>query len=82
MLKRIQKRYIDVLHKLTRSYNHTWRRSIKMESAAFNLDNQIQIWKILYANDKTPTIKYDLEVEDNVRINKEELCFKKGYEEN
>ena len=48
------KRYINVLDKLVHSYNHTWHRSIKMEPASVNANNQTQVWKTLYGNDKIP----------------------------
>ena len=76
------KRYIDVIDKLMHSYNHTWHRSIKMEPASVNVNNQSQVWKTLYENDKTPAMKSNFKVGDTVRISKQKLRFEKGYEQN
>lgn len=77
------KRYVDVIDKLVRSYNHTWHRSIKTEPASVNLENEQKVWHTLYGQlidqNLTPS---DLKIGDTVRISREKLRFEKGYEQN
>jgi hypothetical protein len=77
------KRYIDVLEKLVKSYNHTWHRSIKTEPASVTMENQGQVWQTLYGQQKETLVpKSDLKVGDTVRISKVKMHFEKGYEQN
>ena len=75
-------RYIDIIDKLVKSYNHTWHRSIQMEPAAVSKENQSIVLKNLYGNKKLPKSVPKFKVGDTVRISKEKLRFEKGYEQN
>ncbi|XP_042900956.2 putative uncharacterized transposon-derived protein F54H12.3 isoform X1 [Parasteatoda tepidariorum] len=75
------KKYIDVISKLIDSYNHTKHRSIKMEPASVNIDNQKEVWNNLYS-DKVNNDKPVFQIGDTVRISKSKRHFEKGYENN
>ena len=78
------RKYIDVIHKLLKSYNHTYHRSIKMEPVSVTIDNQAQVWKNLYGSMSSSSITpvTPFQVGDNVRISKTKGRFEKGYEQN
>jgi len=76
-------RYIDVLPDLVESYNNSYHRSIKRTPASVNLDNQEEVWHLLYGAKKgyiKPKIA--LKAGDTVRISKTRYIFAKGYTAN
>lgn len=79
--KKGAKRYIEILPKLMRSYNHSYHSSIKRAPIEVNEDNQAEVWKTLFGDwtmrDKD-LIKH-FEIGDRVRISKTRRNFRKGY---
>jgi hypothetical protein len=76
-------KYIDVLHQLVKSYNHTFHTSIKRAPVQVNSENERDVWFTLY-RDNNPKIstKCVFNVGDVVRVSKKKLTFEKGYETN
>ena len=72
-------KYIDVLQKLVRSYNHSRHRSIGMRPSDVNLKNESVVWERLYGDEANKLFKYKFSVGDQVRISKARRMFKKGY---
>ena len=73
-------RYIDMLPHLVYSYNHTIHRSIKMKTADVTVDNEKQVWHMLYDDhDKVKHVKYKFNIGDQVRISKIKRTCEKGY---
>lgn len=72
-------RYIDVIHKLTQSYNNTYHRSIKEKPANVSKYNQETVWQALYADQEYEKKSPKLQVGDRVRIVKTRRIFDKGY---
>ena len=72
-------KYIDVLQKLVRSYNHSRHRSIGMRPSDVNLKNESVVWERLYGDEANKLFKYKFSVGDQVRISKARRTFKKGY---
>ena len=75
-------RYVEVLPKIIKNYNHTYHRSIKLSPAEVNLENQEKVWKTLYMNDDSyfqqKRMSF-LDIGDRVRISKTRVQFQKGY---
>ena len=75
-------KWIDILDNLTKSYNNSYHRSIKMKPTDVNLKNSEDVWLNLYGNlqhdHKLPNLKRD----DPVRISKFKHVFSKGYDKN
>ena len=71
-------RYVDVITKLIRNYNHSYHRSIRMAPVEVTLANQEQVWKTLYADVELST-KSVFNEGDRVRISQARQTFKKGY---
>ena len=71
------RRYIDVIHDLVYSYNHTYHRSIKRAPAEVDLKNQEHVWQTLYSDVKIKQPK--LKVGDKVRLSMTRVQFRKGY---
>ncbi|KAK7099679.1 hypothetical protein V1264_017897 [Littorina saxatilis] len=71
-------RYVEVLAKLVRGYNHSYHRSIKKAPADVTIANQEEVWQRLYGG---PTLSKPpkLNIGDRVRISKTRRVFKKGY---
>ena len=68
--------YIDMLPNLVYSYNHTIHRSIKMKPADVTVDNEKQVWHMLYDyHDKVKHVKYKFNIGDQVRISKIKCTF-------
>ena len=63
-------KYIDVLQKLVRSYNHSRHRSIGMRPSDVNLKNESVVWERLYGDEANKLFKYKFSVGDQVRISK------------
>ena len=72
-------KYVDVLQKLVRSYNHSRHRSIGMRPFDVNVENESVVWERLYGNEASKRTKYKFRVGDQVRISKARRMFKKGY---
>ena len=73
-------KWLDLLPKLTESYNHSYHRSIKTMPANINKTNETAVWLQQYGNiQKNPVIKF--QIGDTVRIPKTKTPFSKGYEE-
>lgn len=72
--------YHDVLSDLVWSYNHTYHRSIKMQPAAVNFDNQETVWQHLYAPRRYQKSQASRAFREgqHVRISKAKRTFKKG----
>ena len=72
-------KYIDILQKLVKSYNHSRHRSIGMRPVDVNEANEGTVWQNLYGNESTRSTKYKFNIGDQVRISKTRRTFKKGY---
>ncbi len=74
-------KYVDVLQKLVRSYNHSRHCSIGMRPFDVNVENESTsvVWERLYGNEASKRTKYKFRVGDQVRISKARRMFKKGY---
>ena len=75
-------RYVEVLPKIIKNYNHSYHRSIKLSPAEVNSGNQEQVWKTLYMDDARHfqnKRNIPLDVGDRVRISKTRVQFQKGY---
>lgn len=72
-------KYVDILQKLVKSYNHSRHRSIGMRPVDVNKDNERVVWQRLYGDESTKSIKYKFNIGDQVRISKARRTFKKGY---
>ena len=72
-------KYIDILQKLVKSYNHSRHRSIGMRPVDVNEANKGTVWQNLYGNESTRSTKYKFNIGDQVRISKTRRTFKKGY---
>ena len=73
-------KYVTVLKDLVLGYNRSYHRSIKMAPEQVTAQNELQVWKNLYAGrlaEKRTRPK--LKVGDRVRLNKKHRIFKKGY---
>ena len=57
-------KYIDVLQKLVRSYNHSRHRSIGMRPMDVNLKNESVVWERLYGDEANKLFKYKFSVGD------------------
>ena len=57
-------KYIDVLQKLVRSYNHSRHRSIGMRPSDVNLKNESVVWERLYGDEANKLFKYKFSVGD------------------
>lgn len=73
------KRWIDILPKLTNSYNSTVHSATKIAPDDINYDNEELVWNRLYQSPlgKPRRIMYNLG--DTVRIAKHRTIFEKGY---
>lgn len=73
-------KWLDVLPKVVKAYNHSKHRIIKMKPADVNQENAMIVWERLYGNDKRykRTIK-DINKDDRVRVSKVKGHFEKGY---
>ena len=73
MIEKNTRRYIDVLQKIVRSYNHTWHSGIRSEPVNINKQNEKQLWWQMYWSKepyvpKKKKIKFAINVGDRVRI--------------
>ncbi|OOZ07834.1 hypothetical protein BOW24_11450 [Solemya velum gill symbiont] len=84
------RRWIDVLPKVTNSYNHTHHRSIKQTPASVKSKDSVRLWKLQYETvprprpkSKTPTVKklYAFKVGDVVRVSFLRWAFQRQYDE-
>lgn len=85
-------RYIDILPSLVYNYNHSVHSALNgLSSAEVNEENEAQLWKYMYMDEKPKTIKvegkskpvkkFKFTVGDLVRITQLRHAFKKDYEE-
>ena len=72
-------KYVDILQKLVKSYNHSRHRSIGMRPVDVNKDNESVVWERLYGKESDKPIRFKFNVGDQVRISKTRRTFKKGY---
>ena len=72
-------KYIDIIQKLVKSYNHSRHRSIGMKPTDVNKDNEGFVWQKLYGEEPHKSIYYKFNIGDQVRISKARRTFKKGY---
>jgi transposase InsO family protein len=77
------RRYVSVLEKLVRSYNHTIHRTIGMKPVDVTHQNSDQVWSRVYADvyPRKPVV-YKYKVGDTVRISKLKATFEKSYLQN
>ncbi|KAJ8050807.1 hypothetical protein HOLleu_04145 [Holothuria leucospilota] len=71
-------KYIDILQKLVKGYNHSYHRSIKLSPVEVTKENKDRLWRTLYPN-LIKNEKFKFKVGDRVRISKLKLKFEKGY---
>lgn len=78
------KRYIDILQDITRGYNVSYHRSIKMRPIDVNKENKSEVLHNLYGDSQSHSVNpiFRYKVGDVVRISKVRGPFAKGYEEN
>lgn len=75
------RRYIDILHQIVQSYNHSKHSAIRMTPASVNVYNVAKAVKNLkqrYGRYEVRTPKYN--VGDLVRVSRARNAFAKGYE--
>ena len=72
-------KYIGILQKLVKSYNHSRHRSIGMRPVDVNEANEGTVWQNLYGNESTRSTEYKFNIGDQVRISKTRRTFKKEY---
>lgn len=72
-------RWIDILPKLTESYNSTPHSATKMAPNNVNYDNEEQVWNTLYQSVLAKPRKVIYKPGDTVRIAKNRTIFEKGY---
>ena len=77
-------RYLDVLSKLVKGYNHTVHSSIRMKPKDVSIENQRQVLDTLYGKrrKKAKRKRFKFQIGDQVRISKSKMRFEKGYEAN
>jgi Integrase core domain/Chromo (CHRromatin Organisation MOdifier) domain len=71
-------RYIDVLQEMINGYNDTKHRTIGIEPARVNTNNEPQILERAFKIEQPPNI-FKFNVNDRVRISKNKGVFEKGY---
>lgn len=71
------RRYIEVLPRLVESYNKTYHSSIKRTPNSVNIENQEQVWQILYAENNH--VKPKLQINDRIRLSVARQKFRKSY---
>ncbi len=72
-------KYIYILQKLVKSYNHSRHRIIGMRPVDVNKDKENVVWQRLYGKESDKPIRFKFHVGDQVRISKTRRTFKKGY---
>ena len=72
-------KYMDILQKLVKSYNHSRRCSIGMRPVDVNETNESIVWQKLYGEEPEKPVRFKFDIGDQVRINKTRRTFKKGY---
>jgi hypothetical protein len=72
-------KYVDILQKLVKSYNHSRHRSIGMRPVDVNEDNESIVWQKLYGEQTEKPVRFKFNIGDQVRISKARRTFKKGY---
>ena len=72
-------KYVDILQKLVKSYNHSRHRSICMRTVDVNKNNENIVWQTLYGEESKKSIQFKFSLGDQVRISKSKRTFRKGY---
>ncbi|CAB4042433.1 uncharacterized transposon-derived, partial [Paramuricea clavata] len=72
-------KYVDILQKLVKSYNHSRHRSIGMRPVDVNEDNESIVWQKRYGEESDKPVRFKFNIGDQVRIGKARRTFKKGY---
>ena len=72
-------KYVDILQKLVKSYNHSRHRSIGMRQVDVNKSNENIVWQTLYRKESKKSVQFKFSIGDQVRISKAKRTFKKGY---
>jgi hypothetical protein len=72
-------KYVDILQKLVKSYNHSRYRSIGMRPVDVNKNNENILWQTLYGEESKKSIQFKFNIVDQVQICKAKRTFKKGY---
>ena len=63
-------KYMDILQKLVKSYNHSRHRSIGMRPVDVNETNESIVWQKLYCEEPEKPVRFKFDIGDQVRINK------------
>ena len=71
-------KYIDVLQKLTYSYNHSRHRSIGMKPADVNLENESVVWQRLYGDEPRKPLNISLTLAIKSGLAKQDGHLRKG----
>ncbi|MEW8089989.1 MAG: DDE-type integrase/transposase/recombinase [Candidatus Thiodiazotropha endolucinida] len=78
-------RWVEVLPKLTKSYNTTYHRSIKRTPASVKPSDHVELWKELYESNrqthKSSPKSYKFRVGDIVRVSFLRRQFQRQYDE-
>lgn len=76
-------KYINMLPRFVRAYNHSYHRSIQTKPILVTKENEGSIWKTLYMKKKREKKKKpQYIVGDRVRISRAKHTFEKGYRPN
>ena len=91
MTKHQTHRWIDVISKITQSYNSTYHRTIKMAPNQVKKSNESTIWMNAYdracnsrasvKGESSKTIRFKFKIGDNVRISHLRQTFEREYDE-
>ena len=73
-----QEKYIDIIQKLTDSYNNSIHRSIGIPPSEVNKDNEQEIYNFQYGEDDK-VVEFKFEAGDYVRVKLDKTIFQKGY---
>ena len=78
-------RWVEVLPKLTESYNKTYHRSIKRSPASVKQTDHVELWKVLYEsnrqNARPSSFVFKFKVGDIVRVSFLRRQFQRQYDE-
>jgi hypothetical protein len=72
-------KYVEILQKLVKSYNHSRHRSIGTRPVDVNKNNENIVWQTLCGEESKKSIQFKFYIGDQIRISKAKRTFKKGY---
>jgi transposase InsO family protein len=76
-------RWLDILDRLVVAYNNSYHRSIRMKPSEVTKDNEAQVYNTLYGKDASSISsrqRFKFNLGDQVRLQKKNVPFRKGYE--